>query len=173
MGLFHHRASLAWEWEETRFRGWCPTAGHHVCVGGRWVRVLCQGRGADPGTSHTAGRSHYTTPTRLHERLIDVAQAPHTQLHGYHHASEAPEPSDWRDTRARWEPPWGCSTTGPHSHGSGRRPGFVAGARLQGTMCVSEGVGCGFSAKAEGPTQGPHTRPGGHTTPRQRGSTAD
>ena len=21
-GLFHHRASLAWEWEETRFRGW-------------------------------------------------------------------------------------------------------------------------------------------------------
>ena len=44
----------------------------------------------------------------------------------------------------------------------------MAGARLQGTMCVSEGVGCGFSAKAEGPTQGPHTRPGGHTTPRQQ-----
>ena len=68
MGLFHHRASLAWEREETRFRGWW-----------RW---------------------HYTTPTWLQSRLIDVAQAPHTQLHGYHHASEAPEPSDWRDTRA-------------------------------------------------------------------------
>ena len=28
----------------------------------------------------------------------------------------------WR-LRTRWEPPRGCSTTGPHSHGSGRRPG--------------------------------------------------
>ena len=45
-------------------------------------------------------------------------------------------------------------TQGPHT-----RPEMV-GARLQGTMCVSNGVGCGFSAKAEGPTQGPHTRLG-------------
>ena len=29
-GLFHHRASLAWEWEETRFRGWRALALHHT-----------------------------------------------------------------------------------------------------------------------------------------------
>ena len=29
-GLFHHRASLAWEWEETRFRGWCAFTPHHA-----------------------------------------------------------------------------------------------------------------------------------------------
>ena len=29
-GLFHHRASLAWEREETRFRGWRRVTPHHT-----------------------------------------------------------------------------------------------------------------------------------------------
>ena len=29
-GLFHHRASLAWEWEQTRFRGWRAFTPHHT-----------------------------------------------------------------------------------------------------------------------------------------------
>ena len=29
-GLFHHRASLTWEWEEPRFRGWCVFTQHHA-----------------------------------------------------------------------------------------------------------------------------------------------
>ena len=30
-GPFNHRAriSLAWEWEETRFRGWCALTRYH------------------------------------------------------------------------------------------------------------------------------------------------
>ena len=29
-GLFHYWASLAWEWEETRFRGWRALTPHHT-----------------------------------------------------------------------------------------------------------------------------------------------
>ena len=29
-GLFYHRASLAWEWEETRFCGWRTITLHHT-----------------------------------------------------------------------------------------------------------------------------------------------
>ena len=101
MGLFHHRASLAWEWEETRFRGWRALTLYHA------------NRAPEPTELTRRRRTH--------------------PPHGYHHDSRAPEPTDWRGTRARWEPPWGCSTTGPHSHGSGRRPGFVAGVRSRYT----------------------------------------
>ena len=40
-GLFHHRASLAWEWEETRFRGAlaeaCVTAARRLML--PWLRL--------------------------------------------------------------------------------------------------------------------------------------
>ena len=98
-GLFHHRASLAWEWEETRFRGWRAFTPHHA--------------NRPPATELTCAGAH-------------------THHVRYHHDSR-PTATDWRGTRARWEARRGCSTTGPHLHGSGMRPGFVAGVRSHRT----------------------------------------
>ena len=58
-GLFHHRASLTWEWEETRFRGWCVFTQHHA---------------NRPTATELTWRRRAHPPTRL---------PPRQQAHGY------------------------------------------------------------------------------------------
>ena len=52
-GLFNHRASLAWEWEGPRFRGWRALTLHHASRLYGWLIDVAQA----PHTHH--GRYHH------------------------------------------------------------------------------------------------------------------
>ena len=70
-GLFHHQASLAWGWEETRFRGWRAFAPHRANG-----PTAADWRGAGAHIHHTA------TTTTVGSRATGVARARDGNPHG-------------------------------------------------------------------------------------------
>ena len=111
MGLFHHRASLAWEWEKTRFSGWRAHTPHHANVAPEPTELTWRRR-------HTPNYTATTTPAGLQSRLTGVTRAcdgnpmglfhhraslswewEKTRFRGWralkpHHANAAPEPTE-------------------------------------------------------------------------------
>ena len=75
MGLFHHRASLAWEWEETRFSGWRAHTPHHANVAPEPTELTWRRR-------HTPNYTATTTPAGLQSRLTGVTRARDGNPHG-------------------------------------------------------------------------------------------